>query len=139
MAKATLLEPTLQAGGTFTTIEGVLLEVGVPTEISTHNAMLYMDSHNIKVDFEDGDFKDMDESVLENMSKKLSVDTTTVKDRVLSKGIKPKKTLTKKATEAVKSTLKGVKPKKEEVVVEEIIVEEPVVEETNIVDSSSDE
>ena len=121
MAKATLLEPTLQAGGTFTTIEGVILEVGVPTEISTHNAMLYMDSHNIKVDFEDGDFKDMDESVLENMSKKLSVDKTT------------------KATEAVKSTLKGVKPKKEEVAVEEIIVEEPVVEETNIDDSSSDE
>ena len=125
MAKATLLEPTTQVGGTFTTIEGVLLELGIPTEISNHNAMLYMDSRNIKVEFDNSDFKDMDSSVLDNMAKKLKVDISAVKGMVTPED----KTITKKATSAIKNTLKGVTPKLKKVVVEEVVVEELVEEE----------
>ena len=131
MAKATLLEPTIQVGGNFTTLSGVVLVLGVPTEISTHNAMLYMDSHNIKVDFEAEDFKDIQESVLENMSRKLDTTPAGVKGMVI-----PKTTITKKATEAVKSTLKRPKPKLESLTVKEATTTD---EETLTEDPSSDE
>lgn len=126
MAKATLLEPTLQAGGSFTTLEGILLEVGVETEISTHNAMIYMKSKNIKIEFEDNDFKNMPEAVLENMSKKLKIDVKDVKTAVL-----PKKTVTAKVTKTLKSTLSSKpKPKLVEKEVEEIpLVDENPTEE----------
>ena len=126
MAKATLLEPTLQAGGSFTTLEGVLLEVGVETEISTHNAMIYMKSKNIKIEFEDNDFKNMPEAVLENMSKKLKIDVKDVETAVL-----PKKTVTAKVTKTLKSTLSSKpKPKLVEKEVEEIpLVDENPTEE----------
>ena len=126
MAKATLLEPTLQAGGSFTTLEGVLLEVGVETEISTHNGMIYMKSKNIKIEFEDNDFKNMPEAVLENMSKKLKIDVKDVKTAVL-----PKKTVTAKVTKTLKSTLSSKpKPKLVEKEVEEIpLVDENPTEE----------
>lgn len=126
MAKATLLEPTLQAGGSFTTLEGILLEIGVETEISTHNAMIYMKSKNIKIEFEDNDFKNMPEAVLENMSKKLKIDVKDVKTAVL-----PKKTVTAKVTKTLKSTLSSKpKPKLVEKEVEEIpLVDENPTEE----------
>jgi len=126
LAKATLLEPTLQAGGSFTTLEGILLEVGVETEISTHNAMIYMKSKNIKIEFEDNDFKNMPEAVLENMSKKLKIDVKDVKTAVL-----PKKTVTAKVTKTLKSTLSSKpKPKLVEKEVEEIpLVDENPTEE----------
>ena len=127
LAKATLLEPTLKAGGAFTTLEGVVLEVGVETEISAHNAMLYMDSHNIEVKFEDSDFAYISEGILENIANKLGVETAEVKDTVL-----PKKTLAKKATEAVKGTLKGGKAKAEP-------KEKPVEEEESEEETPSDE
>ena len=116
LAKATLLTPTTQVGGNFTTLQGVLLVVGVETEISAHNGMMYMDSDNIKVEFSESDFKGMSEGVLENIAKKLKVDAKDVKTRVL-----PKKSVASK----VKTTL--TKPK----VVEEKKVEEPSEEESS--------
>ena len=116
LAKATLLTPTTQVGGNFTTLQGVLLVVGVETEISTKNGMMYMDSDNIKVEFDESDFKDMDDGLLENIAKKLKVEAKDVKAKVL-----PKKSVASK----VKSTL--TKPK----VVEEKKVEEPSEEESS--------
>ena len=116
LAKATLLTPTTQVSGNFTTLQGVLLVVGVETEISAHNGMMYMDSDNIKVEFTESDFKSMSEGVLENIAKKLKVDAKEVKTRVL-----PKKSVASK----VKTTL--TKPK----VVEEKKVEEPSEEESS--------
>tara|TARA_R110000824_G_scaffold88739_3_gene218061 strand:+ start:920 stop:1312 length:393 start_codon:yes stop_codon:yes gene_type:complete len=122
LAKATLLEPTLQAGGSFITLQGVLLEVGVETEISTHNGMMYMDAKDIKIEFNDSDFKDIHEAVLENMALKLHCDINEVKTTIL-----PKKTITTKVKDTVKTTLKGVTAKVE-TPVEELI--EEIVEET---------
>ena len=67
LAKATLLKPTTQVGGNFTTLQGVLLVVGVETKISAHNGMMYMDSDNIKVEFSESDFKGMSEWLDDNV------------------------------------------------------------------------
>ena len=71
---------------------------------------------NIKVEFDESDFKDMDDGLLENIAKKLKVEAKDVKAKVL-----PKKSVASK----VKSTL--TKPK----VVEEKKVEEPSEEESS--------
>ena len=100
MAKATLTEATNQTGGSFVTLDGVLLALEVEADISAHAGMLYMDSHNIKVDFVKEDFNDISEGTLENIALKLEVDADKVKETLFGK---------KSAAAKVKETLTGSK------------------------------
>tara|TARA_R110002020_G_C16303435_1_gene773291 strand:- start:3201 stop:3563 length:363 start_codon:yes stop_codon:yes gene_type:complete len=100
VAKATLTEATNQTGGSFVTLDGVLLALEVEADISAHAGMLYMDSHNIKVDFVKEDFNDISEGTLENIALKLEVDADKVKETLFGK---------KSAAAKVKETLTGSK------------------------------
>ena len=76
VAKATLIEATNQAGGGFVTLDGVLLTLDVEEDISVHSGMLYMNSHNIKVEFVKSDFEDISDGTLENIALKLEVESS---------------------------------------------------------------
>jgi len=102
VAKATLIEATNQAGGGFVTLNGVLLTLDVEEDISVHSGMLYMNSHNIKVEFVESDFKDISDGTLENIALKLEVESSEVKNTLFGK---------KTAASKVKETLTGSKKK----------------------------
>tara|TARA_B100000700_G_C14867936_1_gene771945 strand:+ start:675 stop:1079 length:405 start_codon:yes stop_codon:yes gene_type:complete len=107
VAKATLTEATQQSGGGFITLCGVLLEVDVKTDISVKSGMLYMDSHNITVEFLKSDFKDVSESVLENIGIKLNVSADKVVDHLFPP---KKKTVASKAKATLTGSGKAKKP-----------------------------
>tara|TARA_Y100001963_G_scaffold141192_1_gene209119 strand:- start:445 stop:804 length:360 start_codon:yes stop_codon:yes gene_type:complete len=102
VAKATLIEATNQAGGGFVTLDGVLLTLDVEEDISVHSGMLYMNSHNIKVEFVKSDFEDISDGTLENIALKLEVESSEVKNTLFGK---------KTAASKVKETLTGSKKK----------------------------
>jgi len=102
VAKATLIEATNQAGGGFVTLNGVLLTLDVEEDISVHSGMLYMNSHNIKVEFVESDFEDISDGTLENIALKLEVESSEVKNTLFGK---------KTAASKVKETLTGSKKK----------------------------
>jgi len=102
VAKATLIEATNQTGGGFVTLNGVLLTLDVEEDISVHSGMLYMNSHNIKVEFVESDFEDISDGTLENIALKLEVESSEVKNTLFGK---------KTAASKVKETLTGSKKK----------------------------
>ena len=117
MATLTLLEPTNQAGGEFTALNGQTFLLDSPQEIPVKLAMLYMDAHNLKVDFTEVDFTDIADGILENMAIKLSCEISEVTSKLL-----PKKSTTSKITSKVKQTLtKSAKDESEEIVEESTI------------------
>jgi cell division ATPase FtsA len=107
LATLTLLEPTHQNAGLFTALNGQIFEIDVSQDISVKLGMLYMDASNLKIEFNEADFKDIDEGILTNMALKLDCDVSEVKRRVL-----PKKSTAAKITARVKETI--IKPKEEE-------------------------
>jgi len=79
--------------------------------------MLYMDSHNIKVDFVKEDFNDISEGTLENIALKLKVDADKVKETLFGKksaAAKVKQTLTGSKKQNKKTTAKSAPVKEEE-------------------------
>ena len=107
MATLTLLEPTHQNAGLFTALNGQIFEIDVSQDIPVKLGMLYMDAPNLKIEFNEGDFKDIDEGILTNMALKLNCDVSEVKGKIL-----PKKSTAAKITSRVKETI--IKPKEEE-------------------------
>jgi hypothetical protein len=100
LATLTLLTPTDNAGGVFIAHNYETYEVGVPKEIATKFAMLYMNSDNIQINFEDKDLKGIDSGLLENIAIKLECESKDVKGTLFPKKStlsKVKNTLTKSA------------------------------------------
>jgi len=106
LATLTLLEPTHQNAGLFTALNGQIFEIDISQDISVKLGMLYMDASNIKIEFNEVDFKDIDEGILTNMALKLNCNVSEVKGRVL-----PKKSTVAKITAKVKETI--IKPKED--------------------------
>tara|TARA_R100001015_G_C4634238_1_gene200393 strand:- start:5767 stop:6168 length:402 start_codon:yes stop_codon:yes gene_type:complete len=115
VAKATLIEATQQSGGGFVTLDGTQLVLDVKTDISIKSAMMYMDSHNITVEFDKSDFKDIDAGLLENIALKLKTDASKVEETLFPAPVK-KKSMASKAKSSLTGSRKPKKsaPKKEE-------------------------
>lgn len=119
MAKLTLLPKEHQEERTAVssfTFQGMTFTAGETQEVNTQVGIMYMDNPNVKVEFTDNDFKELDEELLEEMGQRLSIEPNLVKSALL-----PKKSVAAK----VKSTLSSVKLKETDVETsEEITLEE---------------
>ena len=136
LAKVTLLPRHKQQGprpvSSFV-FQGITFVAGETQEVSNQIGVMYMSDPNFLVEFVENDFTNLEEELEERMSKRLNVPVKDIRKTVL-----PKKAVTTKVKETVKTTLSGVKPKKAEPVAE-VVDEAPVVEEESSEETPSDE
>ena len=128
LAKVALLPKSKQANPVSSFIfQGITFVAGEPAqEVPTDVGVTCMTDSNMVVEFTESDFKDLPDKYLNKMAERLNVPVKEVKKTVL-----PKKAVTTKVKDTVKTTLAGVKPKPVETVEEPVEEEVPIKEETS--------